>query len=767
MDESDMTINECYKRIDNYLKGDDYSPRFVNVHNAKDLSSVENRYFASNNEIIRVSSYAKPDSTPFFAEVLNTLKEKKINTFVLGISSFLKLLGEEELKRELKILASSSFQAHVVFLCFQLEDWLCFSDIRLNRLVYDIEGESSSSARLIFLSESIPTPPNSQCASGLHEIDDYIERNGILELFVRTKKTKKEFPLSLIPIRNSKSPYGALCDLDVMTRSLKETYGEEEEWKSALQNVQKFGSWSKWIDNIFGSTKALQLCIPNWKGFSDETKWIYFVALKLFGCTGNKCLSLAVNSSDSYRMLVRGIYRSLLNFSPSDSIFWELYDERKRLLSELGDLTAESIDFIQYARIKDSEELFYLTDLTQKEREEILELAFKYYSADDYKKLNGILKHIYHDLWIYTRPYYGLDEDTDEYFNEYKVQKVVNKISPDFLHKVEEKGKKRDFYRNFAPRAEIVASLNTESSILYFVDALGIEYAGFILECCSEKGIIANVHVGLCELPSITSINKDFLESFDSKNIISVKSIDDIKHHGAENFDYTKTKLPFHLIKELEVIRELIGKIAAKLSEGAAEKIFIISDHGASRLAVINEHETLWSMKNKGEHSGRCCPHDDADVKSEYAIEENGFWILANYDRFKGGRAADVEVHGGATLEEVLVPIIEFSLKPTNIEIELKSKLPIEVSYRKKAVLSIFSKTKLTSVSVSVSSVGNNRIKDKHYMATEGENNTYHVEMPDIKTAGEYTASVYSNGNFIADLKFSIKKEGSSENSIL
>ncbi|MBR6012948.1 MAG: hypothetical protein IK062_04090 [Selenomonadaceae bacterium] len=44
---------------------------------------------------------------------------------------------------------------------------------------------------------------------------------------------------------------------------------------------------------------------------------------------------------------------------------------------------------------------------------------------------------------------------------------------------------------------------------------------------------------------------------------------------------------------------------------------------------------------------------------------------MADYDRFAGGRLASVEVHGGATLEEILIPVIEFSLK--NIENEIKS----------------------------------------------------------------------------------------------
>ena len=42
---------------------------------------------------------------------------------------------------------------------------------------------------------------------------------------------------------------------------------------------------------------------------------------------------------------------------------------------------------------------------------------------------------------------------------------------------------------------------------------------------------------------------------------------------------------------------------------------------------------------------------------------KNGYTILADYGRFKGSRKANVEVHGGASLEEVLVPVITLKLK--------------------------------------------------------------------------------------------------------
>ena len=164
-------------------------------------------------------------------------------------------------------------------------------------------------------------------------------------------------------------------------------------------------------------------------------------------------------------------------------------------------------------------------------------------------------------------------------------------------------------------------------------------------------------------------------------------------------------------------------------------------------------------MSSKGEHSGRCCPKTDADVKTEFATEEDGFWVLANYDRFKGGRKANVEVHGGATLEEIVVPIIEITKISKDIEVYIVDKV-IAVSFRKKAAIKLFSKTKLKNITVLV--------EGEYYNAKEQDNNIYLIEMPKLKKAKIYTVDVYSSNNLVASgLSFEIKKESSQEKDLL
>lgn len=245
-----------------------------------------------------------------------------------------------------------------------------------------------------------------------------------------------------------------------------------------------------------------------------------------------------------------------------------------------------------------------------------------------------------------------------------------------------------------------------------------------------------------------------------------------VDFNGANDLAYTRAdrKLPIHLIRELELIDELLGKIKVNLANGSYDKAILVSDHGASRLAVIHETENLVEMASQGQHSGRCCPKNDVDIKPDNATDADDFWALANYDRFKGSRKANVEVHGGATLEEVVVPIIEISYIRSAIEVKL---MPVDapatftgvpeilVSFRKKAAVKIFATQNLTDVSIEI---------DGHfYDAKTIDDNFYVVDaMPEIRRAKAYTVNVYACGNRVAsDLPLCVKKESGSEKSIL
>ena len=180
--------------------------------------------------------------------------------------------------------------------------------------------------------------------------------------------------------------------------------------------------------------------------------------------------------------------------------------------------------------------------------------------------------------------------------------------------------------------------------------------------------------------------------------------------------------------------REL-KSIYGKLSAERSAKAVIVSDHGASRLAVIHESENpAIVMEEKGMHSGRCAPAKE-DPGLEHATYENGFAVLANYDRFKGGRKADVEVHGGASLEEVLVPVILLSLRQGNPEYSFVERV-ITFHPGQDARLVLFCNQPMKEPRL--------KVNDRFYEGTFTVDNLHaQFLLEGIRRKGKYTADVY------------------------
>jgi hypothetical protein len=194
----------------------------------------------------------------------------------------------------------------------------------------------------------------------------------------------------------------------------------------------------------------------------------------------------------------------------------------------------------------------------------------------------------------------------------------------------------------------------------------------------------------------------------------------------------------------------MIEKAATELALRHCKRFLIVSDHGASRLAVLRRKEEKYNTDTTGEHSGRCCkvfqPYD-----LPFAAEENGYLVLADYGRFKGSRAANVEVHGGASLEEVVVPVIELSLRNGSIAVKLVDET-VTVDIRTGMEVKLFFNSPVQDVSLV--------LNGKPYTASQIDANHYFVKLHDTKRAGNYWADVYAGDNLIG--KIMIKAQGKS-----
>ena len=755
-----MTLAECQKKIEKYLQSSDYYPRFVNIQNVEDLSEIVNDFNGFGSRFLSAAEFSNEDENLKTDELKHEINTNTGVLFVTGLTTFLKLRGEEELNIELNSLASRTYKAKLVVICYQCENALRFNDKRLHRLVWNIEGIRSTIPKIIFTTEIIAENHDNKII-GIEKLPKQIENQDGGTIYVITKKNKKNYPKSMLYIKEEKDSFEILNNKYFRGLIPKES-GTEEQWNFIFNGVKKYNTLNNFIEMKFNGSKNLGFNIGKFTRFDENERFLYFTALKMNNSNDNSYLQEAIIKSENPGVLIRNIYRGITNSLPTDDDFWIKYDERKKLLNEIGIIDAEVSDFLLWLKREGKNAIYYLTDTSRREKEKIIELLHEYSERNSRENVMNLLEHIYPDLYNYLKPYRIKNKFMYKYFNDYKYQKVINRMYKEFIDAVEEQARKREYNLWLKPRCEIVEGIDKTRTKLYFVDAMGIEYLSFIIACCQKYKLNPYVNIGRCELPSVTEFNKEFLSEF--KDSISIKTLDNIKHNGKEVFEKNKNNSPLYLIDELHEIEKILSEARNELASGEYDKICIISDHGASRLAVLYDTENKVEMTSNGIHSGRCCKIAEKDIQSELITSANGYWVLANYDRFKGSRRAEIEVHGGAALEEVAVPVIELTYQQQEIEVEIISDMPIKVSHRKKAEIKLFSKTKLNNVNICING---KKIQNEYYDAEESADNIYLIKMPEIKQAGTYCMTIYSGNLKIREYEIDVVKEGLSERDIL
>lgn len=759
-----MNLDVIKKRISGYLNSDKRWPIIVDFPSKKALSEFIDHFSVGNNEVVSAAQFCGADGTFKPEEFINTISNNEGSKFVVGLTAFLKLHGELFTKKTLKSILSQSINGHIVVVTYQCRNYLRFSDTRFSERnqIYIADGDLDTVSNVCLISPALAEAfPVSY--DGFEKLGMAYEKQSQDIIYIATDVAKSAFENSVFNISQMNNSYDILCSKDSRTRTILSSFGTATQWNTALKIMGMNGDWNSTVESLFGSVYGLSDCISQYNSFDDNKKWLYFIALSIFGAKQNSYLQHAIFNSANYKELTKSLFRAILTVDSSDAEFSQLYAERKEILSSFSESLDEVIDFCKVLSVKEQDAIYYLTDSTQPEKERIIEWLNTYGEGYSVAELISILHVVYPDLSDYLSNFRFKNDLLDSYFSSYKYQKVINKILPSFEVVVDEQSKNMDFINILPSRTNIVDKLDFSKAHAYFFDALGVEYLGYIQAKCNKYGLSTNITCGRCELPSLTCFNRDFVSTCNDKGcpISDIKTLDEIKHHGEDNFNYEKVKTPVYLIKELEIIDDLLKQIKASIYSGYYDKAVIISDHGASRLAVLHESENLWRMATNGVHSGRCCPKNEIDSKPNFAIDEGGFWVLANYDRFQGSRRANVEVHGGASLEEVAVPVIEITRKPTQIEafITEQSKV-ITLAAKEYPIIKIFVGVNSNSVAL--------RIDDKFYDAEKtSEDYLYQVALPEFTKKGKYTFDILNGSDTLAsNISFEIKKKGISENSL-
>lgn len=336
--------------------------------------------------------------------------------------------------------------------------------------------------------------------------------------------------------------------------------------------------------------------------------------------------------------------------------------ERAEALNTIGlDYESLIVEFISLAKESD-DALHFLNCGTNAERIEIIRRAstedLSYGLSKEYGELFPTLADYFSSAYDFEDP------ATTAYFNEYRRYKVSGSITDNFVKRA---------YDLVVPKAypsrdTVIAKLQAQSdTALLVIDAMGAEYMPLLIAMAKRRGMnIESQAVVTAKLPTETVFNP--IKWDETRRLPEIKSIDNIVHNGAAKHEASSPERNF--AETLRVFEtEIINRIAEGLTRFA--RVVVTSDHGASRLAVIayNEGKSTTLPWNGQPDDWRysLAPARAArppELEQAYFPEtQKTYWIVRGYNRLpkKGGKF--YELHGGATLEERLVPVVTFTRK--------------------------------------------------------------------------------------------------------
>lgn len=468
-------------------------------------------------------------------------------------------------------------------------------------------------------------------------------------------------------------------------------------------------------------------------------------------------LWLNMHPDDSY---TSHCFRNTINISSiPDSIMLEIFrvrqdkpewiDEYHQLMAvmaiEPDDRFLEELDKIPVYETR----LDFMNGNSKKERIYLIRMVGKWMKSD-YEQVSSCekLRQIYPELFFYlNHDAHQKDADLKGYFARYKAHKLENTLPTD--EDVYFAGFQTDVYDN---RYSVLADHIDSDTIILWIDALGAEWLPLLSWTIKEHcdGTIVSSSVGQATLPTETCYN-DLWNSMDNP-YSKLDKLDKLAHKGVvDEPDYYAC-----IEEQLSFVSGTHKHIADLLKKH--HRVIITGDHGTSRLAARFFHvkDGFSAAKDATVCShGRYCKSAESagytmpNTRVFKGLDGMQYVVFANYDHFKqSGFAAGAdddnaiygEVHGGATPEEMLVPIIV---------IDSNYDMPLSATWEKNSVKIMMKKARLSlafnkpvqKLQVKVAGI------DADVSPSDG-GKRWSVVVPGIKQ-GTYTAHVIANNSIV------------------
>lgn len=663
------------EQLKKFLKEDrdraDLNPiRFINVDSLQMWVEVKKYLVSLSDKSLLLSEFCETDdTTPNLKRLSSALKKADQTLCVFPLSEYLRIHPETATSVISHLLSmeyqnNDAHRMHIYFPMYRISSVLQTipnTDPRKNNSFIYLQTGEEQDYQLTIIQNSLNVHVSGNEIIGFKRYLQYWEQNPDKPLVLHTQNAihfeRNHF---FDNVKVIVTPFDLCKDqIHDFPAMLQEEMGTQEHWYSLAEKASEAGSFEEACGLYMTTNRYTLELFEQWSILTPIKKWVLWLWTKARNKKGYlyECAAASKSEDD----FIAEIYSGIVKYVGTNE-YIQKYKERNTALRNMK-LTPPEAFWKMLQTVEPISAIACLTNLTDKERKKVFDII-KGVSFEERIPYIVALKTVYPELAYY------LDNDVSinsanltqshyEYFEEYKWLKATDSITSAFIDKVrtiaQQKG---ESVFMLSPRNQLVTEMYDDHTMILFVDGMGIEYAdylAYIFSDIDQAKYRFSIKAGYCNLPSITEINKDFMNG----RLTVEPPMRELDEHKHANCVY-----PENIIKELEILKSVKDRALSALG-GSVTRIIIAADHGTSRLAVRVRNTEFDNVLPKPEDTpvykyGRFCDQNSEGTEYETAISFEGKLIFAEYSRFVQSGAPIDEIHGGASLEEWLVPVAIF-----------------------------------------------------------------------------------------------------------
>ena len=521
-------------------------------------------------------------------------------------------------------------------------------------------------------------------------------------------------------------------------------WGSDEQWKWLASSREKGERLDDLFLRIFNlATFNAGNLFTRWQEYDSYEKWLLWIWCKLKQPDGY--LGYIIKTSSTFNLFEEDSINAIFVVnSDKEKITQDILRERKEILKNLGIQSLPYTFWEKFNLIDNNvDKLKCLACITDEEKYRAIEIIKELLkSSIDEGKWYDSLATIYPELTYYICVADYGNQTVYDYFYNYVRSKLADDVTGKMKKLVQSTINKQIW--DYSTRNSLIQSASKQT-MFYWADGAGAEWLGLMEGILADefKDTTYEYKIARANLPTTTEYNKDW-QGEDQENHRQYKGYDETIH------SYT-CKYPQYIVEEFNHIKEIVKKAVSLLESNST--VIITADHGSSRLAVINRQQSISLPKEiKVEKHGRYCINDGSLDANDYkeCVEKDDKLIFATYGRFSSSGYVAGEIHGGATLEEVLVPVITLQKKRSEVGVItfVLEETTIKLNSKNEAVL-IF--TLNSPVKKLILQLGSVRV------AAQFKNNRWQVVLKNLKS-GPYKGVLWADNSNIGEVIFEIKK---------